>query len=267
MFIDKMATIRDNPFFTIITASLNNASTVKSTLKSIKNQTFQNMEHIVIDGGSKDATVEILKATEDTYNLTWFSERDEGIAEALNKGLRKAQGQYIIVIQADDQFLNPNILEHVFKLLDKEKIDIMSFPVVLDHPIKGKVLRKPMRRLWWNHFKFIFPHQGCFVNRSVFERIGNFREEFKIAFDYDFLYRALKNKCSVRFEKFPVALMGGEGIGSNPDYIFKRLKEEKLVHRLNEKNIFWRLFQDVFGLFYMPYKTKLRCRFSHSKKE
>ena len=91
-------------------------------------------------------------------------------------------------------------------------------------------------------------------------------EDFKIAFDYDFLYRALKNRCSVRFEELPVALLGGGGIGSNPNNIFKRLEEEKLVQRLNEQNIFWRLFQYAFGLFYMPYKTKFRRRFSHSKK-
>jgi glycosyltransferase involved in cell wall biosynthesis len=257
----------ESPFFTILTASLNNRSTIKKTLQSIKSQTFQNFEHIVTDGGSLDETLDLLKISEGTYPLRWVSETDSGIANALNKGLGKAKGQYIIVIQADDRFLNPNILEQVFQLLDNEETDVISFPVILDHPVKGKVLRKPIQCLWWNHFKFIFPHQGCFVNRSVFERIGSFREEFEIAFDYDFFYRALKNKCSVRFEKLPVALMGGEGIGSNPDYIFKRLKEEKLVHRLNEQNIFWRLSQYAFALFYMPYKTKLRCRFSHSKKE
>jgi glycosyltransferase involved in cell wall biosynthesis len=247
----------NNPFFTILTASFNNEPTIKQTVQSILSQTFQNLEHIVIDGGSTDGTIDILKKMEHSYNMSWISEPDQGIAEALNKGLRKAQGQFIIVIQADDRFLNPNILEQVFQLLDNEKTDIISFPVILDHPVKGKVLRKPIRSLWWNHFKFIFLHQGCFVNRNVFERIGNFREEFKIAFDYDFLYRALKNKCSVRFEKLPVALMGGEGVGSNPDYIVKRLKEEKLVQRLNEQNTFWRMAQYVFTLFYMPYKTKL----------
>lgn len=247
----------NNPFFTIITASFNNESTIKQTLGSIKNQTFQNLEHFVIDGGSIDGTVEILKKMEHSYNMSWISEPDQGIAEALNKGLQVAKGQYIIVIQADDRFLNPNILEKVYPLLNNEEIDILSFPVIMEDAVQGKVLRKPIRCLWWNHFKFIFPHQGCFVNRRVFERIGSFREEFKIALDYDFLYRALKNKCSVRFEKLPVALMGGEGIGSNPDYIFKRLKEEKLVHRLNEQNKFWRIAQYVFTLFYMPYKTKL----------
>jgi glycosyltransferase involved in cell wall biosynthesis len=259
--------IKNYPFFTILTSSLNNHASIKRTQESIKNQTFQNLEHIVIDGGSTDGTIDILKKMEDTYNMSWLSETDQGIAQALNKGLRKAKGQYIIVIQADDRFLNENILEQVFQLLNKEEFDVISFPIILDHPVKGKVLRKPIQCLWWNHFKFIFLHQGCFVNRSVFERIGIFREEFKIAFDYDFLYRALKNKCSVRFEKLPVALMGGEGVGSNPDYIVERIKEEKLVQRLNEQNKFWRMAQHVFTLFYMPYKTKLRYRFSHSKKE
>jgi glycosyltransferase involved in cell wall biosynthesis len=257
----------NNPFFTILTASFNNEATIKQTVESISSQTFQNLEHMVIDGGSTDGTIDILKKMEDSYNMSWLSEPDQGIADALNKGIRKAQGQFIIVIQADDRFLNPNILEQVFQLLDNEKTDIISFPVILSHPAEGKVLRKPIRYLWWNHFKFIFLHQGCFVNRSVFERIGIFREEFKIAFDYDFLYRALKNKCSVRFEKLPVALMGGEGVGSNPDYIVERIKEEKLVQRLNEQNKFWRMAQHVFTIFYMPYKTKLRYRFSHSKKE
>ncbi len=246
----------NNPFFTIITASYNNESTIKQTLGSIKNQTFQNLEHIVIDGGSDDGTLDILKKAEHKYPLNWISETDSGIADALNKGLRISNGQYVIVIQADDSLLTPNILEKIYPLLNEKKMDIFSFPVILQHPDKGNVLRKPIRCLWWNHFKFIFPHQGCFVNRSVFERIGSFREEFKIALDYDFLYRALKNKCSVRFEKFPVALMGGIGLGSDPKFVLQRLKEERLVQHLNEKNPFWKTAQLFFSMIYMPYKLR-----------
>ncbi len=256
--------MNDNPFFTIITASFNNESTVKRTLESIKNQTFENLEHFVIDGGSTDGTVEILKQMEHSYNLSWLSEPDQGIAEALNKGLRKAQGRYIIIIQADDRFICLNILEKVYPLLNNEEIDILSFPVIMEDPIKGEVLRRTIRCLWWNHFKFIFQHQGCFVHRRVFEKIGGFREEFKIALDYDFFYRALKNRCSVRFEKPPIALMGGKGIGSNVDNLPLRIKEEKWVQGLNEHNEFWRFAQYFFRLFYVPYKTKfLPKKMSH----
>lgn len=246
-----------SPFITILTASFNSEATIRKTLESIRDQSFQDMEHIVIDGGSRDETLDILKEFEDTYNLTWISEPDHGISDALNKALRLSSGRYIIVIQADDQLLNPGILEKVFSYLRKEQIDIMGFPVVLDDPVRGNVLRKPIRLLWWNRFKFIFPHQGCFVHRRVFDRIGGFREEFKINLDYDFFYRALNHKSTVRFGGFPVALMGGYGIGSVSKSTLKRLREERFVQELNERNPVWKVAQLVFRMVYMPYKTHL----------
>ncbi len=245
-----------NPFITVITASLNCGSNIRSALESVKNQTFQDIEHIVVDGGSDDGTIDILKETENSYNISWLSEPDQGIADALNKGLAKAQGRYIIVIQADDRLLKPNTLESIYLLLNSEQIDIYSFPVILQHPIKGAVLKKPIPLLWWNHFKFIFPHQGCFVHRRVFEKIGGFRKEFKINMDYDFFYRVIANGCSVEFGQFPVTLMGGSGLGSDPKFMLKRLKEERLVQRLNEKSLFWKMAQFLFALFYMPYKIR-----------
>ncbi len=246
-----------SPFITILTASFNSEATIRKTLESIRDQSFQDMEHIVIDGGSRDETLDILKEFENTYNLTWISEPDHGISDALNKGLRLSSGRYIIAIQADDQLLNPGILEKVFSYLRKEQIDIMGFPVVLDDPVRGNVLRKPIRLLWWNRFKFIFPHQGCFVHRRVFDRIGGFREEFKINLDYDFFYRALNHKSTVRFGGFPVALMGGYGIGSVSESTLERLREERFVQELNERNPVWKVAQLVFRMVYMPYKTHL----------
>jgi glycosyltransferase involved in cell wall biosynthesis len=223
-------------------------------LESIKNQTFQDVEHIVIDGGSTDETLDIFKEYENTYNLQWISAPDHGISDALNKGLHLSSGRYIIVIQADDQLLDPNILDNVFLQLKNTKFDILSFPVIFDHPAKGKFLSKPIQHLWWNHFKFVFRHQGCFVHRRVFDQIGVFRNEFKICLDYDFFYRALARNCSVKFGKLPVALMDGKGVGSNPEFTLNRLNEERLVQVLNEKKLFWRLLQFVFHIFYFPYK-------------
>ena len=246
-----------SPFITILTAALNSGSTIKKTLESVRNQTFQDMEHIVVDGGSRDETLDILKKFENTYNLTWISEPDHGISDALNKGLRLSSGRYIIVIQADDQLLNLCILEKVFPYLRKERIDIMGFPVVLDDPVRDNVLIKPIRLLWWNRFKFIFSHQGCFVHRRVFDRIGGFREKFKINLDYDFFYRALNHKSTVRFGGFPIALMGCYGIGSVSESTLERLREERFVQELNERNSVWKVAQLVFRMVYMPYKTHL----------
>ena len=245
------------PFFTIITASLNSSSTIRRTLESVKNQTFSDLEHIVIDGESKDETLDILREFEDAYNLVWISEPDRGIADALNRGLERAIGRYILVIHADDQLLGPDILTRVYPLLKKERFDINGFPVVLEHPIDGRILLKPKRAIWWHHFKTIFLHQGTFVHKRVFDRIGGFREQFSIALDYDFFYRALMSRSTVKFGNQPVAIMGGSGISSNPAMLQRRLYEEVLVQRMNEKKLFWRMAQLLFQFLYFPYKTSL----------
>ena len=245
-----------HPFFTILTASLNNGETIRKTLESIRNQTFQNFEHIVIDGNSYDKTVETLRQFENTYNLSWISEPDHGIADALNKGLKQIRGQYILVIHADDHLLTPKTLELVYPLLSSERFDVHSFPVIKKSDKWEEVLYKPMRILWWHHFKTIFPHQGCFVHRRVYDRVGDYRKEFSIALDYDFFYRVLTTRPSVKFEKRPVALMGGSGVSSNQDAVIVRLREEFRVQRCNEKKPFWRMAQLLFRKLYFPYKTR-----------
>lgn len=244
------------PFITILTASLNSESSIKKTIESIRNQTFQSLEHIVIDGGSRDETPMILKENEKAYNLIWISEPDHGISDALNKGLRLAQGRYILVLHADDQLLTPEILKTVYRILKSERFDIYSFPVLKDSPDKGKILFKPIRIMWWYHFKTIFPHQGAFVHYRLFARTGGFRKEFTIALDYDFFYRGLQSGARIKFEKQPVALMGGAGISSNPRLLVQRLREEFHVQKSNERNPFWKIAQFIFRAVYFPYKVR-----------
>ena len=245
------------PFFTIITASLNNGLSIQRTLESIRNQTFKKLEHIVIDGGSTDGTLAIIRTFEGTYNLSYISEPDNGIADALNKGLNKAKGKYVLVIQADDCLIDTTILERVYNLLENERYDIYSFPVVKNFLDSENVLLNPIRVKWWNRFKFIFLHQGTFVHKRIYEKTGNFSTNYSIAMDYDFFYRALKEKPAIAFGHFPVAEMSGDGIGSNSKFLSKRLKEEALVQTANETNIFWKFVQTIFRFLYVPYKTRL----------
>lgn len=243
-----------DPFFTILTASLNSAASIEECLTTTRGQSFRDFEHVVIDGVSKDGTCELLESFSGTYPLRWQSEPDEGIADALNKGLHLARGKYILVLQADDRLLAPDSLEKVHELIQHEPSEFHIFPVIFEHPDKGKVLLKPKPFLWWNHVKFIFCHQGCFTRRDVFERIGEFRTFLSLTFDYDFFYRALMDNCTIRFERFPVTIMGGGGISSRSDYLFKRLTEEYLVQRMNETNPFWHMAQFLFRKCYIPYK-------------
>ena len=244
------------PYISVITCALNSGPTIRETIESIRSQNFNDFEHVVCDGGSQDKTVDILKEYSGSYNLKWTSEQDLGIADALNKGLRNASGKFIVVIQADDVFLASDSLLYVYSFLQHEEYDLYSFPVLFDKPGQSFKLRKPIRHLWYNRFKFIFPHQGCFVRRGLFDEIGGFNKSFKIAMDYDFFYRALKYNCSVQFGEKPVALMGGAGIGSISETVPHRLWEERMVQAINEDNKVWRTAQKIFWRLYMPYKKK-----------
>ncbi len=171
------------------------------------------------------------------------------------------------MLHADDQLLTPEILKSVYLILKSERFDIYSFPVLKDYPDKGKILYKPVRILWWYHFKTIFPHQGAFVHHRLFARAGGFRKEFTIALDYDFFYRGLQTGARIKFAKQPVALMGGAGISSNPRLLVRRLREEFHVQKLNEQNPFWQIAQFIFRTVYFPYKARFLPKLTKRSEE
>jgi glycosyltransferase involved in cell wall biosynthesis len=248
-----------SPFFSIITASFNSGKTICITLQSICRQSFSDLEHIVIDGLSKDNTIDVLKSYASRYPLDWVSEPDHGIADALNKGIRRAKGRYLLVLQADDYFLNETSLECVRRLIQKTQYDIFSFPVERERPDGSIFLYRPIRIPGWFHFKHTIPHQGAFVHRRVFDRIGEFRSVFSIAMDYDFFYRAFKAGVRIRYASMPIARMGGGGISSGNRFLIERLGEERRVQQANERNPGWRIAQAFFRRVYVPYKI-LRAR-------
>lgn len=247
------------PFFSIITATFNNGPALASCIESVSSQTFSHYQQIVVDGGSTDGTVEWLGSRSSSTNLIWISEPDDGIADALNKGLRFATGKYVLVLHADDQLLNSGVLSRLYRRLSDEQVDIYSCPIIFEHPVHGKLLKRPIRFIWWHHFKTTFLHQGTLVHRRVFERLGGFSTRFAIAMDYEFFYRAvLKEKFPVTYGRNPVALMAGTGISSQIQNLSRRLDEEWQVQQLSETNFFWRQAQTVWRRLYLPYKLRLK---------
>jgi len=244
------------PFFSVVTASLNNGRPIANALESVKNQTCRDVEHIVIDGGSTDETLEILKRYESQYRLRWISEPDRGLADAMNKGVHAARGRYVIFIHADDALVEPSILKWVYKQLATQRYDICCFPILFTGPDSCVRRASPIRVRWWHRFRNTIRHQGCFVHRRLHAQVGDFDTRYAICMDYDFFYRGLRAGASIRHFDRPVAVMGGEGVSSNPLLLLKRLKEEQAIQDLNEKNPFWRTGQKVFNLLYVPYKTR-----------
>ncbi len=249
----------DHPFFTVITSSLNMGESLVDTLESIKTQSFHSFEHIVIDAVSTDNTLDLLKRYETIYPLKWVSEPDQGVPDAFNKAIKMSKGKYIIAIQADDYLLNSAVLQKVYNTiidLDTE-YDVISCPIIKGYPGGHDRIIKPIKKIWWHRFRNIFPHQGVFINRKLFNRIGLYNLKYSITEDYDFLYRAISNGCSIHFDSMPVAYMGCGGACSIDKYLLTRLREERELQRRNEDKIFWRIAQTAFWTLYFPYKTRL----------
>ncbi|PWG05601.1 glycosyltransferase family 2 protein [Polaribacter aquimarinus] len=214
----------DKTLFSVITVSFNSEKTIKRTIESLLNQSFQNFEYIIIDGKSTDKTLEIIKSFEKEFKrkeiyFTWISEKDKGIYHAFNKGVKKATGKWVSFLGSDDFYLS-NALENYSKEIFKIKQDIDL--VYSNVEVKD---RKIIRDIWtWKTFrkKMNIAHVGAFHNIKYFKKYGLFNENYKIAGDYELLLRANKKLKSHWFDKV-TAVMGDGGISN--DNIIEVYKE------------------------------------------
>lgn len=247
------------PFFSIITASLDNEKTIEKTMHSIKNQTFRSFEHIIIDGGSTDNTLEIIKKHQKDYPLFYLSEKDAGIADACNKGIRIANGKFIIIIHADDCLTTDTVIEQVYEDIRNGSFLIYSYPVYVEGKCgeRKKYYAKPYK--WMHRFKTFFPHQGCFVRSDVFQSVGFFNTSLKIAFDFDFFIRCFKQRISYQIFRRPfVAVMTEGGISTDSQMLKKRVREEFRVQRSNGDSPVYRLIYSCYQRIYYFYKVQIK---------
>mgnify|MGYP000878924753 CR=1 FL=1 len=208
----------------IITVSYNAAETIEQAIQSVTMQSYENIEYIVIDGGSNDGTLDIVRKYEKKIAY-WISEPDDGIYDAMNKGIRAATGDYIYFLGADDCLLQRTIIEKVMSFLD-EKPDILSAGVYLvDEELKVERYMDGMFAK--NHKQFnglMIPHQGMVVCRTLLEE-NKFDLKYKIAADYDFFLKCYLNKnITFLFCAFPVAYYSSGGVStrsyeSNNEYV------------------------------------------------
>ncbi|MEY8702338.1 glycosyltransferase family 2 protein [Francisella philomiragia] len=177
--------------FTVITVCYNSEKTIQRTLQSIKDQTYKNIEYIIIDGGSTDKTLEIISNYSDIVNIL-VSEPDNGIYDAMNKGIKLATGDYIGFLNSDDYYTN-DIFEEYSKLLMSKHYDfVYSDSIFFDQKKQWTFScpdynTKSFDKLLTKYNPFC--HQTLYVKKEVFNQIGYFDTTFKIAADYDFILR------------------------------------------------------------------------------
>ena len=242
----------------IITITLNAKRCLEQTIASVVNQTYSNREYIIVDGGSTDGTLDIIKKYESEID-NWISEPDNGIADAMNKGIDLATGDYILFLHSDDYLVNSSVLERASEYLG-DRFDIFFFQVL--HDINGQNQVSSNRSLGWlTNFKMGSCHQGQLCSRKLFQRIGKFDTSFKIDMDYDLILRAYRAGASCNSVNMPLAVMRLIGISSRTDWksLRERFDEERRVHFKNCTTIWMRLLYIFYWMMYLPYRKSLHA--------
>ena len=214
------------PLFSVITAVYNGAAHVEETIRAVRDQTYAPVEHIVIDGGSTDGTVDILARYNDTLAY-WVSEPDNGIYDAMNKGIELVTDpeSYILFANADDHLYSPQALERVVSASSGEDL-VYGRMLLTDGDISGIAGR---RVSFDDLARQTLCHPATFIRRRVFDSVGKFDVSYRIAADYDHMVRCFAAGVSTRFVDVIVSTMRMGGVSD--DRFLLSCRERKAVIR------------------------------------
>lgn len=194
----------------IITINLNNSPGLHKTIESVIRQSFRNFEFIIIDGGSSDGSTDIIEEFSDKINY-WVSEPDNGIYNAMNKGIKKAGGEYCLFLNSGDILTGPDILGKCFAHSYNE--DILYGNAIFDEKGKHEINRMPVNVSFYDFYKSSIAHSCTFIKRELFSKIGFYNEDYKISSDWEFFLKAIFiNKCTLRYLDLEIAVFNCEGI-------------------------------------------------------
>jgi glycosyltransferase involved in cell wall biosynthesis len=207
-----------SPFFSIIIPTFNSAKTLQSALNSILAQTFSDLEILIIDGISKDDTLNIVKENaEKDKRIRFISEKDDGIFDAMNKGIKLSQGEWLYFLGSDDRLYKPSILNAVFENLRNTEYNFFYGNILSSRGVYGgqsdeaKILRKNIS------------HQAIFYKKNIFRRIGNYDTKYKTHADWDFNIRCFSNDLiCVKYADIIIADFAKGGVSSEHEVLFFR---------------------------------------------
>lgn len=203
----------NNVLVSIITVTFNSDKTLKNTIESIVNQTYKNIEYIIIDGGSTDETINIIKKYAQ-YISYWVSEPDKGIYDAMNKGILKANGNIIGIINSDDWYEKDAIEQMVNSYIINGDNCIYHGNIKFHYKNGDTQLRKPNIDLDNLYKGTILFHPTFFVPKIIYKKNGLYNIKFKIAADYDFMVRNYKANTNFIYINRCISNMRIEGISA-----------------------------------------------------
>jgi len=206
------------PLISVVTVVLNGARTIRDTIESVLRQEYGNIELIVIDGGSSDGTVDILREYDHAIDY-WLSEKDRGIYDAMNKGISLCSGEYVGMLNSDDVFSGKDVVQDIADKFSSTNADaIFSCLDIVDRENPRKILRKyRVARLSTALLRIgvMPPHPTFYCKRSCYAHGGMYKTDYRIAADFEMLVRLLtKQKISWEFIDKVTVIMRSGGVSS-----------------------------------------------------
>lgn len=241
----------------IITVAYNSESTIHDTISSVLSQTYPEIEYIVVDGNSTDKTMQIVQSFASSFGarMKWISEKDNGLYDAMNKGIQLATGDVIGIINSDDFYHRNDIIERVVgAFLQNMDAEAVFGDVVFVHPDNlGKIVRyysASFFRPILFRFGFMPPHPSFFTYRRNFDKFGYYQTDYKIAADYELLIRFLYSN-GLKYKYLPIDFlkmrMGGKSTSSvKSNWILN----SEIVRACKENNIRTSMFLLIFKYLY-----------------
>lgn len=213
----------------IITISYNNAKGLEKTIRSVVDQTYTDYEYIVVDGGSADGSVDIIKQYTDKITY-WVSEPDKGIYNAMNKALLHAEGQYVHFLNSGDIYANSNVLQKFFDGQQRD-IALIRGVQVCDYGDRQErwlnIGNRPITL--YDMFVNTLLHQATFIRRDLFEKYGTYDESLKIVSDWKFFLKAILGDEQTGFLDEDIVIFEMYGVSTNREHGQTLLKERELV--------------------------------------
>ena len=247
----------------VITINYNNVNGLKKTIESVVNQTATNFEYIIIDGGSTDGSIELIKDHENKIDF-WISEPDNGIYNALNKGIAKAKGEYLLFLNGDDYLLHDDILKENKHHLENK--DLIYFDIFYNDKNLNKKITYPDTLSFYFFYTNTICHQAIFFKKDLFCKYGLYDEQLKIVADWKCIMLAIvKYGATYKHINAVFSVFDNTGISNTNDKENKHIQlhiEERQAVLTKEFPLFIDDYQEFQLLKY--YFTKLKLNFLKS---